>query len=93
MPSQRVLAASLKRSQATTRLLIAVRRAERPVRTPPPEPPRLPQAQMCDLVPAQTVVVDLGAQIAPDRTIALDADAGWPHRLVLATSPDNLRTE
>jgi len=34
MPSQRVLAASRKRSQAALRLLVAVRRAERPRRTP-----------------------------------------------------------
>ena len=35
MTSQRALAASRKRSQATTRLLIAVRRAERPERSTP----------------------------------------------------------
>jgi hypothetical protein len=34
MTSQRALAAGRKRSQAATRLLIAVRRAERPQRTP-----------------------------------------------------------
>lgn len=35
MTSQRALAARRKRSQATTRLLIAVRRAERPERSTP----------------------------------------------------------
>ena len=67
MPSQRVLAASRKRSQTAIRLLIAVRRAERPVRTPPPEPPRLPPDRMREPVRAQAVTVDLGAQIALDH--------------------------